>query len=66
MEWKIVIEKIFTKYYFIYSETPIYVVDNSSDDDSIEFLKKEYKNVEVIKLSVNIGYAKAYNYALKN
>ena len=45
--------------------TPIYVVDNSSDDGSLEFLKKEYKSLTVIKLSRNTGYAKAYNYALK-
>ena len=45
--------------------TPIYVVDNASEDDSIEFLKKEYKEINVIQLPINIGYAKAYNYALK-
>ena len=45
--------------------TPIYVVDNSSDDGSLEFLKNEYKSITVIKLSINNGYAKAYNHALK-
>ena len=44
---------------------PIYVVDNSSDDDSIDYLKKEHTGVDVIKLPQNVGYSKAYNYALK-
>jgi GT2 family glycosyltransferase len=45
--------------------TPIYVVDNASEDDSIKFLKKEYKQIILIKLNRNIGYSKAYNHALK-
>tara|TARA_B100001057_G_scaffold70639_1_gene64811 strand:+ start:1295 stop:2278 length:984 start_codon:yes stop_codon:yes gene_type:complete len=45
--------------------TPIYVVDNSSEDGSIEFLKKEHKGITIIRLPVNTGYAKAYNHALK-
>ena len=35
------------------------------DDDSIELFIKNIKVLYVIKLPKNIGYAKAYNYALK-
>ena len=45
--------------------TPIYVVDNSSEDDSIEFLKSEYKQIKLINIPSNVGYAKAYNHALE-
>ena len=45
--------------------TPIYIVDNSSEDDSIKFIRREHKKVKIIKLSSNKGYAKAYNHAIK-
>ena len=44
----------------------IYVVDNLSDDGSIKFLQKFQKHIKIIRLPRNVGYAKAYNYALKN
>ncbi len=44
----------------------IYIVDNLSDDDSIKFLQKFQKHIKIIRLPRNLGYAKAYNYALKN
>ncbi|MEO6303690.1 MAG: glycosyltransferase family 2 protein, partial [Bacteroidia bacterium] len=43
----------------------IYVADNGSTDDSISFLKENYKQVNVIDLKANYGYAKGYNLALK-
>ena len=62
---KLLLKKFLPNIILYTPSTPIYVVDNSSEDDSIEFLKKEYKNIVVIKLPRNIGYAKAYNHALK-
>ena len=62
---KLLLKKFLPNIILYTPDTPIYVVDNASEDDSIEFLEKEHKNVEVIKLSVNTGYAKAYNLALK-
>ncbi|MCD2259531.1 glycosyltransferase family 2 protein [Psychroserpens luteolus] len=43
----------------------IYVADNASTDDSIQFLKQQFPNVNIIQNSTNGGYAKGYNEALK-
>ena len=45
--------------------TTIYVADNQSTDDSIEFLKTYYPNIKLIVNSINGGFAKGYNDALK-
>ncbi len=63
---KSLLKKFLPKIILYTPNTPIYVVDNGSQDNSLEFLKKEYKNINVIKLNRNTGYAKAYNYALRN
>ena len=44
----------------------IYVIDNSSNDSSIDFLNKNYPKVNIIKLNYNMGYAKGYNEGLKS
>lgn len=50
-----------------YSEgAHIYVADNNSDDDSVEFVQKHYPEVSVIKNSINGGFAKGYNDALQH
>lgn len=43
----------------------IIVADNASTDSSVEFLKTNYPEVEVIVNDENGGYAKGYNDALK-
>lgn len=43
----------------------IYVIDNASDDDSVQFLKEKYPSIQIIKNSVNGGFAKGYNDGLK-
>ncbi|WP_436515999.1 glycosyltransferase family 2 protein [Ekhidna sp. To15] len=43
----------------------IVVADNSSTDNSIPFLEKNFPKVELIKLDKNYGYAGGYNEALK-
>lgn len=43
----------------------IIVADNDSKDDSVEYLKKEFPQVELIINESNGGYAKGYNDALK-
>ena len=63
---KSLLKKFLPKIILYTPNTPIYVVDNGSQDNSLEFLKKEYKNINLIKLKRNTGYAKAYNYALRN
>ena len=42
----------------------IYVADNNSSDDSIDFLQANYPQVRVVKNEINGGYAKGYNDAL--
>ena len=44
----------------------IYIADNASTDDSIEFVKNNFSSVKIIKNTKNFGYAQGYNEALKN
>ncbi|MBY0425505.1 MAG: glycosyltransferase family 2 protein [Cytophagales bacterium] len=43
----------------------IVVIDNASKDGSIETLRREFPNLEVIELSGNLGYAAAHREALQ-
>lgn len=45
--------------------TDVFVADNDSSDDSIEFLKTYYPQVNLIVNNENGGYAKGYNDALR-
>ena len=45
-------------------DSKIIVADNNSSDSSIDFLIKEFPQVEVIKISSNLGYCGGYNFAL--
>ena len=62
---KLLLKKFLPNIILYTPNSSIYVVDNYSEDGSIEFLKKEYKNITIIKLPRNTGYSKAYNHALK-
>ena len=44
----------------------IIIADNNSDDDSVDFVKKQYPNFRIIKNSENGGYARGYNQALQH
>ena len=44
--------------------TRIIVADNNSDDDSVEFLEKEFPRVERMLFDKNYGFAGGYNKAL--
>lgn len=44
----------------------IIIGDNASNDDSIEFLKKNYPTLSVIELSENYGFAEGYNRVLSH
>lgn len=46
-------------------EAEIYVIDNHSTDDSIEFLKSEFPTVKIIINDKNYGFAGGYNEGLK-
>ena len=43
----------------------IYVIDNSSNDKSIDLIKKNFKKIKIIVLKKNYGYSKGYNIGLK-
>ena len=45
-------------------EADIYVVDNASTDDSVDFLNINFPEIRVIVLSENKGYSGGYNEAL--
>ena len=43
----------------------IFVIDNNSQDGSIEAIEKEFPNVNIIKNPVNAGFGAANNLAIK-
>jgi GT2 family glycosyltransferase len=46
-------------------EDEIIIVDNGSTDESVEFLKKQYPEINIIQLKQNIGFGEACNIAVK-
>jgi hypothetical protein len=44
----------------------IYIADNASTDNSVEFIKQQYPNVKIVQNKENGGFAKGYNDALKH
>lgn len=45
---------------------PIFIIDNNSQDGSVEMLEKEFKGVNLIKNNINLGFAKGHNIVLKD
>ena len=43
----------------------IFIADNASTDDSVNFVKQNFPALKIIKNKTNGGYAKGYNDALK-
>ena len=48
-----------------YINKRIIVADNASTDDSVNFVKRHFPSVEIIRNETNEGFAKGYNTALK-
>ena len=46
------------------TDADIFVVDNASTDDSVNFIENYYPSVKIIRNSVNDGFAGGYNKAL--
>lgn len=46
-------------------EAEIVVIDNSSTDDSVDYLKKNFPSVKIVQNQKNFGFAKGYNEGLK-
>ena len=51
---------------FTAKQAEIYIADNNSTDNSIDFITKNFPSVKIIKNAINGGYAKGYNDALKH
>jgi hypothetical protein len=49
-----------------YPNKEIYVIDNASTDDSLLVLEKYFPAVRILKMKNNIGFAAAYNVAVKD
>lgn len=49
-----------------YVNTKLYVVDNASTDNDVEYLKAHYPQVEIIQNLKNNGYCAAYNLAFSH
>lgn len=45
----------------IYKDYKIFVIDNNSSDGSISYLKRKYKDIDVIQNKSNLGYAAGNN-----
>ncbi len=48
-----------------YSNFDIYLADNSSNDNSVDFVKETFPTVKIIQLDQNHGFANGYNFALE-
>ncbi len=48
-----------------YSNVPIYIGDNASTDDSVEFIINNFPKIKLIELPKNYGYSKGYNLLLE-
>ena len=59
------LEKFLPKVIATSPEGEIYVADNGSTDDSVNWLKTQFPNIPCIESATNLGYAGGYNYALK-
>ena len=47
------------------AEADVYVIDNHSSDDSLNYVKATFPTVKIIQTESNLGYAGGYNYALQ-
>jgi GT2 family glycosyltransferase len=47
-------------------EADIYVADNASTDDSVDFVRTNFSSIKIIQNKENGGYTKGYNDALKH
>jgi len=48
-----------------YKEFDVYFVDNGSVDDSVKYVKNNFKKVKIIQLDKNYGFAKGNNEGIK-
>lgn len=46
-------------------ETPVYIADNASTDDSVSFIQAQFPQVRLLQQNRNFGFAGGYNVALE-
>jgi len=63
---RLLLEKFLPSVIKFSEDAQVYIADNASTDDSVEFVRKNFPTVKIILNQVNGGYAKGYNDALKN
>ena len=61
-----IIESCLNKINFVQNKSKykIFVVDNNSKDDTAKIISEKFPQIELIKLSQNIGYGRGNNIAL--
>ncbi|WP_426278031.1 glycosyltransferase family 2 protein [Chryseobacterium sp. S-02] len=59
------LEKFLPSVVKLSGSTDIFVIDNASTDDSVEFLKINFPSVKMVINAVNYGFAGGYNEGLK-
>ena len=47
----------------LYDNYSVTVIDNNSDDLSIDYIKNNFNNIDILELPENYGYSKGYNMA---
>ncbi len=45
-------------------DAAIWVADNASTDDSVQFVKDNFPSVQILQIPTNLGFAGGYNYAI--
>lgn len=60
------LERYLTSVVEFSTEASIYVIDNASTDESVNYLKTNFPQVKLISLEENYGFAKGYNEGLKH
>lgn len=60
------LERYLTSVVEFSTEASIYVIDNASTDESVNYLKTNFPQVKLILLEENYGFAKGYNEGLKH
>lgn len=48
-----------------YPNIEIIIVDNNSNDGSLEFLKSDYPEINIVENKINIGFSRAHNQAIQ-
>ena len=64
--WRDTIECLESNYKSMYPNFEIVLVDNGSNDGSIDYLQPTFPQVKIISLNANLGFAKAMNIGIKS